>query len=85
MPGEIASAKFIGEGGKGNAHIQLATGADPRLLVLLAHGLLQAAEERGVLTTAVAQARSLLEEQMKDWGLSKGPAIPRMTVRTDGH
>ena len=85
MPGEIASAKFIGEGGKGNAHIQLATGADPRLLVLLAHGLLQAAEEKGVLTTAVVQARPLLEEQMRDWGLTKGPPMPRMTVRTDGH
>ena len=85
MPEEKASAKFIGEGGRGNAHIQLATGADPRLLVLLAHGLLQAAEEKGVLTEAVVRARPLLEEQMKDWGLAKGPPIPRMTVRTDSH
>lgn len=85
MSEEIASAKFIGEGDIGNAQIQLATGADPRLLVLLAHGLLQAAEEKGVLTPAVIQARPLLEEQMKDWGLTKGPATPRMTVPTNGH
>ena len=75
MPGEIASARVVRAGPQVQSQIQLGRGTDPRVLVLLAHHLLRAAEQKGVLTTSVAQARLLLEGQVNEWGLSAGPSL----------
>lgn len=76
MANDLVTVTMSGSGrGQGQTAIRLAKGADPRLLVMMAHDLLVAAETQGVLTEAVSTARPLLEIQVQLWGVRGTPKV----------
>ena len=77
MPGKMVTATTTNSGGQVHSDIQLEKGVDPRVLVMMAHDLLVAAEQKGVLTESVAVARPLLQTQVQLWGMGSTPTINR--------
>lgn len=76
-PKELVSARLLIGGPAGlRSELNLAKGVDHRTLLMLAHDLLVAVEQRGFLTPAIAQARPLIKDQLSAWGLAHSPFVP---------
>lgn len=67
-----ASLKVYSQGMR--CEVSLERDTDPRMMLLMAHGLLEALERKGYITPSIAQAKPYLAGQMKEWGFTPGPA-----------
>ncbi|MFQ6027349.1 MAG: hypothetical protein ACE5Q6_07640 [Dehalococcoidia bacterium] len=82
---ELASAKLLLGGGRGlRTEVSLADKVDPRVMLMLAHDLLTALEQKGYLSPAVAQSRAVIRNQLAAWGVINNPYIPTLPTTLPG-
>ena len=68
---DLISIKLVAKGtGAASLEGTIGPNVDVRLFVLIAHDALRMAEEKGVTTEDLRQAKSTLFRQLADWGLS---------------
>jgi hypothetical protein len=67
---ELAAAKLLLGGSRGlRTEVSLAEKVEPRVMLMLAHDLLAALEQKGYLSPAVAQSRTVIRGQLAAWGV----------------
>ena len=80
-PKVLVSAQLLIGGPEGlRTAIKLSEGVDSRTLLMLAHDLMVAAQQKGHLTPAVAQATPLIRNQLLAWNLSQTPYLPTIVA-----
>lgn len=77
---EIAKVALSLEGNKLQSKVDLLPGAEPKILLMLAHDTLVAAEMKGYLSPGVATARLALQEELTAMGLSHGGSNGHIVV-----
>jgi hypothetical protein len=70
QPRVLASAQLVLGGATGlRTEVSLSTNVEPKVMLMLARGLLTALETRGYLSPAVPQSRTIIRDQLAAWGL----------------
>jgi hypothetical protein len=86
-PNELAAARLFNPGLQGlHTEVKLAPKVENRVLLLLARDLLAALEQSGHVSSAVAQSRAIIQDQLAAWGIMNNlyvPVVPSRSTRYD--